>query len=74
MNASTPRFAIVFESAAQGRRTALKTTNDANEATVAYHAALNQLRTKGFVGDVLLRTQDQEPMELLRQPVMAGGR
>lgn len=73
MSASTPRFAIVFESAAQGLRTALKMTNDANEATVAYHAALNQLRIK-IVGYVLLRTQDQEPLELLRQPVMAGGR
>ena len=74
MKPSAPRFAIVFESAAQGSRTALKTTNDANEATVAFHTALRQLRNQGVIGDVLLRAQDGEPIVLLRQPVMAASR
>ena len=74
MNSSTPRFAIVFEPASRGTRTALKTTDDANEATVAYHAALRELRIQGLAGNVFLRTQDAEPVDLLRQPVMAGSR
>jgi hypothetical protein len=74
MEPSLPRFAIVFEPTKPGPRTSLKSTHDANEATVAFHAALRLLRTQGIAGELRLHKDHDERLVLLRQPVLAGGR
>lgn len=74
MHSSPSCLAIVLEPAAAGPHTRLEATHDANEATVAFHNVLRLPRTQGIDGDPLLHQQDDQRLELLRQPVMAGGR
>jgi hypothetical protein len=63
------RFEIQYQSAPQAQPRALHATSDADEATVAFHAALSRLRERGAAGHVLMHKQNDECELLLRQPV-----
>jgi hypothetical protein len=65
------RYEVLFQSALEPAVTALHTTTDPNEATVAYHAELSRLLAGELWGELLLRKQNDDRQVVLRQPVRA---
>ncbi len=71
MSSSETTFEIRF-CAATGTSTVLTESGDANAATMAFHAALDQLRADDRDGDVLLVKRDFGDRVLLRHPLVCS--
>jgi hypothetical protein len=62
-------FEVVFQALPADEPMVLRSTTDANAATLAFHEALRHLTIKGATGELRLRSSDHALHPLLRQPL-----
>jgi hypothetical protein len=67
------RFEIVWCASPAAAQILLRSTTDANEATIAFLAELARLKRQAAPGELLVRTGDRTRPPLMRQPLTDQG-
>ena len=63
------QFEIVFQAPPGNKCIVLESAADANEATTAFHEALQRLTIEGAIGELLVRNRRDADHPLLRLPL-----
>jgi hypothetical protein len=63
------QFEVVFQAPPGDAPIVLRSTADANEATMAFHEVLQRLRRQMATGELIVRNADCALVPLLRQPL-----
>lgn len=63
------QFEVVFRPRSATKRIVLQSATDANQATMAFHEALQQLTAQGATGELLVRTRHRPHHPLVRLPL-----
>jgi hypothetical protein len=69
MPRSLHTFEIVLLPPAHDKPVPLRTTNDADKATVAFHTELQRLKQERAKGELIVLQQGKDGSTLLRQPL-----